>query len=36
MDTNKIPLTPAERMYQCHLRNVANYQRKNPEKIKNK
>lgn len=36
MDTDKITLTPAERMYKAHLRNVANYQRKNPEKIKEK
>ena len=30
MDTEEITLTPAERMYKSHLRNVANYQRKNP------
>ena len=36
MDTKDIILTPAERMYKSHLRNVANYQRKNPEKMKKK
>jgi len=27
-------LTPAEKMYQNHLKNVSNYQKKNPEKMK--
>jgi hypothetical protein len=29
-------LTPAERMYRQHLKNVADYQRRNPEKMKQK
>lgn len=29
-------LTPAERMYAKHLQNVANYQRRNPEKMREK
>jgi len=38
-DINKndsVILTPAERMYLNHLRNVKNYQSRNPEKIKQK
>ena len=27
-------LTPAERMYKSHLKNVINYQKKNPEKMR--
>jgi len=30
------PMTPAERMYKNHLKNVATYQKKNPEKCKEK
>ena len=30
------PMTPAERMYKCHLKNVATYQKKNPEKCRQK
>ena len=29
-------LTPAERMYRSHLMNVANYQKRYPEKMKEK
>ncbi len=29
-------LTAAEKMYQSHLKNVANYQKKNPQKVKEK
>lgn len=29
-------LTAAEKMYQSHLKNVANYQKKNPLKVKEK
>ena len=29
-------LTPAEKMYQTHLKNVANYQRRHAEKIQKK
>jgi len=29
-----IKLTPAERMYKNHLKNVSRYQKKNPEKMK--
>jgi len=30
------PLTAAEKMYQSHLKNVANYQKKNCDKMKEK
>ncbi|MHA2403176.1 MAG: hypothetical protein ACXADH_09330 [Candidatus Kariarchaeaceae archaeon] len=40
MDENKENVSPnltaAEKMYQSHLRNVAKYQKKNPEKVKDK
>lgn len=29
-------LTPAEKYYQNHLKNVSNYQKRNPEKMKKK
>jgi len=29
-------LTPAEKHYQNHLRNVSNYQKRNPEKMREK
>ena len=29
-------MTPAERMYRNHLRNVKKYQQKNPEKVREK
>ena len=29
-------LTAAEKMYQSHLKNVATYQKKNPQKVKEK
>ncbi len=29
-------LTPAERMYKAHLKNVSNYQKRNKEKISQK
>jgi hypothetical protein len=32
----KTPMTPAERMYKNHLKNVKKYQQKNPEKMKEK
>ena len=30
------PMTPAERMYKNHLKNVRKYQQKNPEKMREK
>lgn len=30
------PMTPAERMYKNHLKNVKKYQQKNPEKMREK
>lgn len=30
------PLTPAEKYYQNHLKNVSNYQKRNPEKMREK
>jgi hypothetical protein len=33
---NENVLTPAERMYQNHLKNVKTYQKKNPEKMREK
>jgi len=33
---DEIILTPAERMYRNHLKNVRTYQQKNPEKMKEK
>ena len=33
---NDITLTPAERMYRNHLKNVSNYQKRNPEKMREK
>lgn len=36
MNDEKKTLTPAERMYQSHLRNVAKYQRQNPDKMRRK
>jgi ABC-type proline/glycine betaine transport system ATPase subunit len=32
----EIILTPAEKYYKNHLKNVSNYQKKNPEKMKTK
>ena len=29
-------LTPAERYYQAHLKNVSNYQKRNPQKMREK
>jgi hypothetical protein len=29
-------LTPAEKLYKCHLKNVSNYQKRNPEKMREK
>lgn len=34
MDTDQ--LTPAEKMYRKHLQNVSNYQKRNPEKMREK
>jgi hypothetical protein len=31
-----IKMTPAERMYKTHCKNVLEYQRRNPEKMKEK
>ena len=33
---NEPPITAAEKMYQSHLKNVAKYQKKNGEKMKEK
>ena len=33
---NEIVITPAERMYRNHLKNVGTYQRKNPNKMSEK
>jgi hypothetical protein len=33
---SQIILTPAERMYANHLKNVSNYQKKNVEKVRQK
>ena len=33
---NEPPLTPAERNYKSHLKNVAKYQKKNADKMKQK
>ena len=36
LDEVKVILSPAERMYQNHLKNVAKYQRSNPVKLREK
>ena len=35
-NANENNITPAERMYKNHLKNVSNYQKKNPEKMREK
>ena len=35
-ETQEKPMTPAERMYKNHLKNVAKYQKANPEKCRDK
>lgn len=35
-NANEIILTPAEKMYRNHLKNVKTYQQKNPEKMREK
>lgn len=32
----EVKLTPAEKYYQNHLKNVSNYQKRNPEKMREK
>jgi hypothetical protein len=33
---NQENLSPAEKMYKSHLKNVSNYQKRNPDKMKEK
>lgn len=35
-ESNIKEMTPAERLYKSHLKAVSNYQKKNPEKMKEK
>jgi hypothetical protein len=34
--TPEVNLTPAEKYYKNHLKNVSNYQKRNPEKMREK
>ena len=36
IEDNNVVMTPAERFYRNHLKNVSNYQKRNPEKMRQK